>query len=318
MKKVIRILALVIVIIAISFPMTVFADLGSFESYDSGSSWSSSDSYWGTSGSSWSSSSSSSWSSSSSSSWDRDYDYDYSSRNGGSNDITEVVGTIIIYIFFIFALGLGAFEGVEYVKKVKGPPVHKDYYQSDNDTLIIEKRVKLEDETFDAKEFINWVKDLFIKLQEAWSKKDWECARLYETKELFEQHKSQIQGYINCHQTNILEEISVEGVYLSDFRKSEDKEVLTLSLNSKMIDYIIDDDSKKIIAGNKNTVRRSTYELKFIRTRGIKTDEGINTVTCPNCGAQTSVTAAGKCEHCGSVLTVSEFNWVLSSLEKIG
>ena len=25
-----------------------------------------------------------------------------------------------------------------------------------------------------------------------------------------------------------------------------------------------------------------------------------------------------KCEHCGSVLTVSEFNWVLSSLEKIG
>ena len=39
-------------------------------------------------------------------------------------------------------------------------------------------------------------------------------------------------------------------------------------------------------------------------------------MNCPNCGAPTQITSAGKCEYCGSVITTGEYSWVLSNLER--
>ena len=37
---------------------------------------------------------------------------------------------------------------------------------------------------------------------------------------------------------------------------------------------------------------------------------------CPNCGAPTQVTIAGKCDYCGSIITTGEHDWVLSGLRR--
>ena len=88
LKKGIKIIILSAIIIFLSFA-PVFADVGSFDRYDSGSDWSSSSSDWGSS-SSWSSSSSD-WDSSSS--WSsRDDDYSYS---GGSGDFGFLLGWML-------------------------------------------------------------------------------------------------------------------------------------------------------------------------------------------------------------------------------
>ena len=60
------------------------------------------------------------------------------------------------------------------------------------------------------------------------------------------------------------------------------------------------------------------YRLTFMRKAGVKTKEGTNaksTTNCPNCGAPTQITSAGKCEYCNSVITTGEHDWVLSNLE---
>ena len=44
--------------------------------------------------------------------------------------------------------------------------------------------------------------------------------------------------------------------------------------------------------------------------------EKISTTNCPNCGAPTQITSAGKCEYCGSIITTGEYSWVLSNLER--
>ena len=118
-----------------------------------------------------------------------------------------------------------------------------------------------------------------------------------------------------------MDRICVRSARLSDFRQAGDKDILTVTLSSKMIDYIIDEDTQKIIKGDKTTDRYSTYKLVFIRKTGIKTKPGtnqVNTTNCPNCGAPTQITSSGKCEYCGSVITTGEYSWALSNLEKIG
>ena len=278
------------------------ADVGSFESYDSGSS-------------------SSGWSSSSdwgSSSWDSDYSYGVYSGGGGSG-----IG-LIFFIIVVAIVVYGKYKGKGNINKSYDNLMNMQSNQMNSFNKSedeVEKEVKTTDELFNKDEFISWTRELFVKLQEAWSARDWSTIRVFETNELFEQHQRQLQGYIDRKQINMMERICVLSSRLADFKQTGDKDVITVILKSKMVDYIIDETTGKIIKGDKTTDRYSTYKLDFIRKTGVKTKPGsnqINTTNCPNCGAPTQITSSGKCEYCGSVVTTGEYSWALANLEKIG
>lgn len=116
-----------------------------------------------------------------------------------------------------------------------------------------------------------------------------------------------------------MDRICVNFANLYSFEQNGDKDILTVRLNSRMADYIIDATTKQVLRGDKTTERVNTYILTFIRKKGLQTKEGsekIVTTNCPNCGAPTQITSAGKCEYCGSVITTGEYSWVLSNLER--
>ncbi len=276
----------------------VFADVGSFESYSSGSS--------GGGSSSWSSSSSGrSHSSSSYSSYD--YDDDYS---GGSMSAVEVIAFIAILIIVV---------AIQMAKsKQNMPSVPRNINTMPQ--YDVESKIKEVDELFNKEVFLSWAKNIFVKLQEAWMERDWSTIRTFETNELYEQHKRQLQGYIDAKQINMLERICVKSASLYDFKQEGGRDILSINLSSKMIDYIVDEDTKQIIKGDKITERHSTYRMTFVRKSGIKTKATtgeVKTTNCPNCGAPTEVTSSGKCSYCGSVITNDEHDWVLSNLEKV-
>lgn len=278
----------------------VEADVGSFESYDSGgSSWSSSSSW----GDSWDSGSS------------------YSSYGSGSSGmpifIFSKMGSVIFLIFIVCAVIIAVNNRNKrgFRQNLNTRPII-NYDQKEQQTL---EKIKQIDPLFNKEEFIASAKTLFVKLQQAWTDRNWSVIRVFETNELYEQHKSQLQGYIDNNQINVMDRICVNYAQLFDFKQEGDKDILVVRLNSKMADYIIDATTKKVLKGDKNTEYVNTYLLTFIRKKGIQTKEGsskINTTNCPNCGAPTQITSAGKCEYCGSVITTGEYNWVLSNLER--
>lgn len=297
-----NILLILMILFLINVPIPIYADVGSFESYDSGSSWDYDYSY-----------------------DDDDYGYssyddDYSYSNSGSGyTVGGTFESIIFILFVIFVIIIAS-------KKKDDEKRRRMYIENRNNRPInvveenVEERVKRIDELFNEEQFIAWVKEVFVKMQEAWSKRDWSVIRCFESNNLFEQHQKQLEGYIENHQINKMERICVKSAQLSKFEQSGDKDILTVILNSKMIDYIIDDRTQEIIKGDRTTERHSTYKMVFIRKTGVKTKEGnseINATNCPNCGAPTQIASSGKCEYCGTIVTTGEFNWVLSNLEKI-
>ena len=195
----------------------------------------------------------------------------------------------------------------------------QDMHQLEVRQTQIENKIQKNDPAFNKEEFISWSKNLFIKLQQAWTDRDWSTIRTFETESLFEQHKNQLQGYIDNNQINVMDRICVNYAHLYYYRVEGDKEILTVRLNSRMADYIIDATTKEVLKGDKDIERLNTYLLTFIRKNGVKTKPGtieVNTTNCPNCGAPTQITSSGKCEYCGSVITTGEYNWVLSNLER--
>lgn len=309
MKKLKKFLILVILCFCL-FSTQVFADVGSFEDYSGGSSWDS--------GSSWNSGSS--WSSSS---WDDDYSSSSSSGSGGFFIFSGpglVIFIIAIVVYIIVSKNRKNNHPYNYIhnRKIESYRM-QDKQQREARERQIENKIQQTDPNFNKEEFVAWSKNLFIKLQQAWTNRDWETIRTFETESLFEQHKNQLQGYIDNNQINVMDRICVNYANLYNYRVEGDKEILVVRLNSRMEDYIIDATTKQVLKGEKGLDKVNTYLLTFIRKQGVKTQAGtteVNTTNCPNCGAPTKITSSGKCEYCGSVITTGEYNWVLSNLER--
>ena len=293
-------------------------DVGSFEDYSSSSSSSHSSGY-----------------SSSSHDYSRSYggssSYSGGGYSGSSGDSDISLGTLVVIIIVIFIIIAISKAKDKKVTKMDDEVVPT--YTVGNQNLTMEnhddevsRRIKEHDKEFDIEEFKAFAKTTFIKLQNAWTERDWEKVRVLESDKLFEQHKAQLQGYIDNNQINVIERIMVNEAHLYNFTQVQGKDTLTIDLKTRMADYIIDASTKKVIRGDKFKETYHIYRLTFVKTEKTKATEGeeidkkedkaTKTTNCPNCGAPTEITSTGRCPYCHSVITTKEYDWVLDNLER--
>ena len=184
-----------------------------------------------------------------------------------------------------------------------------------NASINVEEEIRKEDELFSEEAFTGWVREVFIKIQNAWTKRDWKIIRPFESNELFSQHSMQLQEYIDNNKINVIEKIKINQVSLIDYKVDGDKEIIVVKLDAVFRDYVIDATSKSVLESDPNTDWNMRYLMTFMRKKGVKTKPGTSnksTTNCPNCGAPTEITSSGQCNYCDSVITTGEHDWVLS------
>ena len=173
---------------------------------------------------------------------------------------------------------------------------------------------------FRKERFLAWSKEVFITLQQAWTARDWSRIRPFEKEELFRQHELQLQQYIDSGRINVMDRINVNTAYLNRYNRDAQYEYLTVYMETRMCDYIIDEKTKQVLKGDPNRDCYLNYLLTFMRKTGVKTNEATSnksTVACPHCGAPLSITSAGKCDYCGFIVTTGEHDWVLSDMTAV-
>lgn len=294
MKGKFKVLFAILFVAIVSISTFVFADVGNINRYSSGGS-----------------------SSSSSSSG-------ISVSSGGGSIWGWLIGAIVLLVI-VFVVGkskgkINNIQDLTDLNKVKD--VLNDLQgMADSvktDTKALAEKIRETDPEFSEEKFLSWTRDVFVKIQAAWTARDWKVIRPFESNELFEQHNAQLQEYINNNKINVIERVAVQSAELMSYRVDGDKEIIEVYLKAVMKDYIIDATTKNVIEGNKNTDWNMKYKLTFARKNGVKTHAGTSnksTTNCPNCGAPTEITSAGQCEYCGSVITTGEHDWVLTGLE---
>ncbi len=184
----------------------------------------------------------------------------------------------------------------------------------------VSKQITMIDPAFSEEAFLGWTREVFMKIQQAWSTRDWKVIRPFESNELFSQHSAQLQEYINNNKINVIEKVSIKSCSLRSFKQDGDKEVVTVYLQAVMRDYVIDATTRNVLESDPNTDWNMKYIMTFIRKAGVKTSVGTSnksTTNCPNCGAPTQITSAGQCEYCDSVITTGDHDWVLSDIKGV-
>lgn len=274
-------------------------DVGNFNDYTGGGS------SWDSGGSSWSYDSGGS-----------SY-YSGSSSGGSGSWVDFLIGAGVVAVIIVVAV-LGSKR-----RSKKGgsamPHMPSGTPLQDNTNAIV-PAIRRYDENFSLDRFTGWVKEVFITLQEAWTAKDWSRIRPFEKEELFQQHAKQLQQYIDQGRTNHIERIAINQAYPFEYRRESEYEYLKMYLDVRMIDYISEDATGKVVMGDKDNPYFLRYLLTFMRRNGVKTDaakSNHSTTACPHCGAPTQITSAGKCEYCGFIITTGEHDWVLSDISAV-
>ncbi len=165
-------------------------------------------------------------------------------------------------------------------------------------------------QTFDAR-----VREVFLKLQEAWMKQQWELARPLETDYLFSTHLYMNERFREAGYVNHLEEIEILSVIPVKIERDAYFESITVRIGARMRDYTVDG-SGGVVEGDKNILRTFSEYWTFIRAAGFTHDRAEDEKNCPNCGAPLKISMAGICEYCESKVTTGEFYWTLSLIEQ--
>jgi hypothetical protein len=239
---------------------------------------------------------------------------------GGGGSLNS--GAVIIFILIIAAIvAYNYFKGRNQANGQSAPFSQNAQSQTlANRNEEITEKIREHDPDFSPDRFLSWTEQVFVQLQYAWTKRDWKLARPFESEELFNMHKSQLDDYIKNGTINIMSNVCANESYMCDYSMEGKHEYLTVFMNTRYNDYIIKEDTKQVVKGDPNRTYHVRYKLKFMRAIGVKTGEFSNksTVKCPNCGAPVDVNAAGQCAYCGTVITNGENDWVLCDMDDIG
>ncbi len=284
------------------------ADAGNFSG---GSDWGGGGSDWG--GSSDWGSSSSSWDSGSS--WSSGSTYDSGSYSGSSavgclgGNLFTVIVIVIVVLVVLRNFRKGSSTG-------SGQSV---YNAAQEEPGLPLETLKEKDPNFNEQALLEKVGNQYIQMQDAWQDKNWEPMRAFMTDALYNQMARQLQALIDARQTNHVERIAVLETRIIRYAVEGDNDVLVVRLSTRITDYTTDDRTGNIVSGSTSRELFMVYDWKLTRQKDHKTLEqpSMTQVSCPNCGAPLDINHTGKCPYCGTVVTLHDHDWALSSIKGI-
>ena len=230
-------------------------------------------------GSSWSSSSSD-WSSS---------DYSSSDSDGG------ILESVVLIILMVIAV-------IEIFNNIKKDG-KKMLRQIDPNIVPINK-IKEYIPNYDYNKFATDRFNDYVEIQNAWMNFDYDTLRNKLTDELYNQYAMQLDTMKIKNEQNIMNNYKLLRTYVTGIKEENGNIEITIQMVISLNDYIVK--NGKVIRGSKNRLVTNYYEMKFVCSKESSSK------TCPNCHAPLNNNASQVCEYCGSVITKTGENWVMT------
>ena len=250
-------------------------------------------------------------------SYDSDYDDDYS-YSSGSSGVFSVGGAVAAVVIVVVIIVLSK-------KGNKGGAASNNTPLQMSDTSSVNLHnlaiLKEKDPNFSEAAMLSKVEHLFISSQVAYANQDYEPMRPFFSNALFEQHVKQINDKKARGERNVVSEMAVLQSKLENFSEDGHNEYLDVWLRVKYKSYIGRiDNPEVVVSGSKTKTFFLDFRWQFTRSAGGQTNaetDAVKTGNCPNCGAPINLNQSGKCEYCGSVISTTEYDWVLSKIDAL-
>ncbi|MBQ8892439.1 MAG: TIM44-like domain-containing protein [Bacilli bacterium] len=153
-------------------------------------------------------------------------------------------------------------------------------------------------------ELISKFSNIYIMLLYSIMTNDIDRVKHFLSNELYLKYKSIVENHIKNHETQMYDELNVYKINIESIEVIDNKEVVTVRLISRYMDYIMDNETKKIKSGVNTHRIEKTNILTFEKNVGEVNKKVIH--TCPNCGANLDINYNGICSYCNQSVDLKE------------
>jgi predicted lipid-binding transport protein (Tim44 family) len=175
------------------------------------------------------------------------------------------------------------------------------------------------DPAFNEATFLADVERAFFTVEEAWTELKPDMSRQVMADGVWQQHKTQIEGYEHNGTRNVHEGLALGKATVMSASSDQTYDTITVRILAACADYDIAVASGKVVRGNKHEMTQWQEDWTFQRSSDAttKADGGTMQKKCPNCGAPLDVDLAGVCKYCHAPIMSGKYDWVLSRIDQV-
>lgn len=156
------------------------------------------------------------------------------------------------------------------------------------------------------------VDNVFVKLYTAIMLRDLSTVRHFISNNLYLKYQDNINNLIKNKEIQMYDELNVKDTKIIKVYEESDKIIVEVNLISRYMDYVINEETSELVRGN-NTYRvEKNNRLIFIKDKNVSKFNIAK--KCPGCGASVNVNANGKCDYCGAIFNLEDYDFILDDL----
>lgn len=166
---------------------------------------------------------------------------------------------------------------------------------------------------FNEAMFKTKVDNIFVKLFTSIMKGDLSDVDHYISDEVKNKYMTYINELKSRNERQMYDELNVKDTKILSRKELEDKEVIEVEIISRYMDYIIDIDTGETIKGDDTRRIEKRNILVFEKKNDTKDIKLVR--KCPGCGASISVNTSGKCDYCGTIYNLEDYDYILTDIQ---
>ena len=165
----------------------------------------------------------------------------------------------------------------------------------------------------DKSELISKFSNIYIMLLYSIMSNDITRVKHFLSDDLYNKYEKIVKDNIENDEQQMYDELNVYEINILKIEEVDSKEIVTVKLVSRYMDYVIDKKTGKLKRGINTQRIEKTNILVF--EKSIKLSESKIIYTCPNCSANIDVNFNGVCSYCGKSIEFKGSDYILTSLE---
>ncbi len=166
---------------------------------------------------------------------------------------------------------------------------------------------------FNEAMFKTKVDNIFVKLFTAIMKGNLQEVDHFISDSVYNKYEEYINKLDNNNERQMYDELNVKHTDIISRDILEDKEVVKVRIISRYMDYIISKSTGNFIRGDNTRRIEKEYILTFEKKLDTKDIKIVR--KCPGCGASISVNTSGKCEYCGTIYNLEDYDYILVNID---
>ena len=169
-------------------------------------------------------------------------------------------------------------------------------------------------DNFNDAMFLSKVDNIFVKIFTAVMLDELDDVKHFMSDSVYLGFKDKNINLNNIGQRQMYDEINVKLSRIDSINQDGDFYIIEVSLDARYMDYIIDLNSGEKVFGDDTRRIEVPYKLVFKKALN-STNQGM-VRRCPGCGHPMDINDSGKCDYCGTIYNLEEYDFILDRIEK--